>query len=218
MFSKSDILGSLILGLLIAVLFLVLSYTTLTVLRPDEPPPLYYWASLLVFPMLTAAGFAVVKDLSQRLGEKLSFLFQFYKFVLVGVLNTLLDLSILNGLIVLTGITAGWHFSLFKGISFAAAVINSYFWNKFWTFRFAGGVKSAEFGKFIVISGIGLGMNVGAASFLVNIIGPLGGIKPQLWASVSALASIGITTIWNFIGYKVFVFRSSSLRGGEGEL
>lgn len=197
----------IVIGFVIAVLFLILSYTTLTVLKPDTPPPLYYWVCLLVFPVLTTIGFIVIKDLSRRLGRKFAFAFQFYKFVLVGILNTFLDLTILNGLIVLTGITSGWHFSLFKGISFVIAVINSYFWNKLWTFRAAGGAKTAEFGKFIAISLVGLGINVGAASFLVNIIGPLGGIKPQLWASVSSLAAIGITTIWNFAGYKLFVFK-----------
>ena len=204
---KSDLIGAAIIGVLIAVLFLVLSYTTLTVLRPEEPPPLYYWASLLVFPMLTASGFAAVKDLSGRLGAKLSFIFQFYKFVLVGVLNTFLDLTVLNGLIVISGIATGWHFSLFKGVSFVIAVTNSYFWNKLWTFRVGGKVRSVEFSKFVAISLVGLGINVGAASFLVNTVGPLGGIKPQLWASVSSLAAIGITTIWNFLGYKIFVFK-----------
>lgn len=212
MTEKQDIVKSIIIGVLTAVLFLLLSYTTLSVLKPDEPPPSYYWVSLVLFPILTSAGFLVVKDLSFKLGEKVKIfkiLPQFYKFVLIGVLNTLLDLSILNAFVVATGISIGWHFSLFKGISFVIAVINSYFWNKLWTFSDGakGGTRTVEFGKFVAVSLAGLGINVGVASFLVNVVGPLGGIKLQLWVSISALAAIGFTTISNFVGYKMFVFK-----------
>lgn len=132
---------------------------------------------------------------------------QFYKFILVGILNTLIDLGILNGLIFFTGIAAGWEFSFFKGVSFTAAVINSYFLNKFWTFQKKEGGGAAEFGQFLIISVAGLGVNVGVASLFVNIIGPQGGISPQIWANVGAVAAIGFSTIWNFVLYKFFVFR-----------
>lgn len=141
---------------------------------------------------------------------------QFYKFILIGILNTLIDLGVLNGLILLTAIASGWEFSLFKGISFAVAVTNSYFWNKFWTFKKeGGGVAPAprslgvvgEFGQFFIISAAGLGVNVGVASLLVNAVGPFGGVSPQIWANIGAVMAIGFSTIWNFVLYKFFVFR-----------
>lgn len=207
---KSDLIGAAIIGVLISALFLVLSYMTLTVLKPEESPPLYYWSSLAVFPALTTLGILVLNDLRKRI-LKLSLLFQFYKFALVGVMNTLLDLSVLNALIVATGITSGWQFSLFKGISFIIAVTNSYFWNKLWTFQAKeNGAAPVEFGKFLIVSLGGLAINVGIASFLVNVIGVPYGINPQIWASIAALAAIAITMFWNFAGYKLLVFRSPS--------
>ncbi len=208
MLMKSDILGSLILGFLVALFFLVISYTTVTVITPAvSRPPLYYASSLFLFPLLAVLGIIVLRDLVKRLGRIGALLFQFYKFILVGVVNTLLDLTVLNGLIVISGLAAGWEFSIFKGISFAIAVTNSYFWNKFWTFRGNEGGGVREFSKFFIVSLAGLVVNVGVASFFVNVIGPAGGIPPQLWANIAALAAVVFSTLWNFVGYKMFVFK-----------
>jgi len=132
---------------------------------------------------------------------------QFYKFILIGILNTLIDLGVLNGLIFLTAVASGWEFSLFKGVSFAVAVTNSYFWNKFWTFRKKEGGGVVEFSQFFIISVAGLGVNVGVASLLVNAIEPIGGVSPQIWANIGAVMAIGFSTIWNFVLYKFFVFK-----------
>ena len=209
---KADIIGSFVIGFFIAVFFIALSYVTISVLRPGENPPLYYWSALFIVPIAAALGISVARDLKERIGGLFSLGYQFYKFVLVGVMNTLFDLSILNGLIVFTGIAAGWHFSLFKGISFGIVVINSYFWNKFWTFKKKEGGGAKEFGQFLAVSLVGLGVNVGVASLVVNVVGPKGGISPQIWASIGAVAAIVFTTVWNFIGYKFFVFKKSDLR------
>jgi len=206
---KSDVIGSFVIGFFFAVFFIVLSYATISVLRPNENPPGYYWYALIILPILSTIGIVVINDLKNRLRGIFVLGYQFYKFVIVGGMNTLLDLSILNGLMIFTGIVAGWEFSAFKGASFAVAVINSYFWNKFWTFKKKQGGGIVEFGQFVAVSLVGLGVNVGAASLLVNFVGPQGGIPPQLWASVGAVAAIVFSTVWNFIGYKLFVFKKT---------
>lgn len=207
--SKSDIIGSLVIGFLIAVGFIALSYATISVLRPSDTPPLYYWSVLFIVPIAAALGISVARNLKERIGGLFALGYQFYKFVLVGVMNTLFDLSILSGLIIFTGFAAGWQFSLFKGISFAIVVVHSYFWNKFWTFKKKEGGGAKEFGQFLAVSLVGLGVNVGAASLVVNVIGPRGGISPEIWASIGALAAIVFTTAWNFTGYKLIVFKKS---------
>ncbi|MBI1888996.1 MAG: GtrA family protein [Candidatus Spechtbacteria bacterium] len=208
-FKKSDLIGSALIGFFSSALFLLIAYTTVTAIsHAVKKPPMYYWAALLVFPLLTSLGMIVLNDLKGKLLQgKFAVLPQFYKFVLVGMLNTLLDLSVLNALIVMSGISQGWHFSVFKGVSFAAAVVHSYFWNKFWTFGKKENRGAAEFLQFLLVSVAGLAVNVGIASFFVNVIGAKGGISPQLWANAGALAAIVFSTVWNFVGYKVFVFK-----------
>lgn len=150
-------------------------------------------------------------------------MWQFIKFGLVGALNTAVDFGVLNILIWISGIAAGIGFSIFKTISFLAAVINSYVLNKYWTFgdRSRGTVRQA--GEFIAVSLIGLVINVGAASLIVNGVEPidslinlagsllsLGGIsmsEAQIWANIGTLSAIIISLVWNFFGYKFLVFK-----------
>lgn len=147
--------------------------------------------------------------LSWLLGKKFLWIFQAAKFFLAGVLATLVDLGILNLLIWISGIASGLYFSLFKGISFLGAMAGKYFGVKFWTFEKTDtGGMGTEFGKFLMVSAIGLGINVIAASFLVNTIGPQFGIGEKVWANIGAILAAFVAFIWNFFGSKFIVFKS----------
>jgi putative flippase GtrA len=135
---------------------------------------------------------------------------QFIKFLLVGVLNTGIDFGVLNLLMLSTGIISGIYYSVFKAISFICSVTNSYIWNKKWTFKRGKSLEKKEFSKFFIISLMAFGVNIGVASILVNIIGPVGGISSYVWANISALAATGFTTLINFFGYKYLVFKDKS--------
>lgn len=132
---------------------------------------------------------------------------QVAKFAAVGGLNTLLDLGVLNVLIFMSGVAAGYWYPVFKGISFVIANINSYFWNKYWTFGASEKINIKEFSQFLIVSVIGFGINVGIASLLVNFIGSPENISPEQWANIGALSATIISLIWNFIGYKFIVFK-----------
>ncbi|MBU1015405.1 GtrA family protein [Patescibacteria group bacterium] len=195
--NKHDIALSALIGFFVAVFFLMVANTI------GEFRSVFLLA-LPVFPVLAAVGMKVAFILA----PKIPMLLQLSRFLLVGALNTFMDLGILNLLIWSTAITAGVWFSAFKGFSFAIAVINSYFWNKFWTFRAqkkegAGG----EFLQFLVVSVFGFLVNVGVASFAVNAVGPMFGIAPPLWANIGALLATVAAMTWNFLGYKLVVFR-----------
>lgn len=152
--------------------------------------------------VLTFAGFLILNFLSRWL----AILRQITKFIIVGGLNTFLDFAVLNFLIAVSGVATGLNFSFFKGISFLVAGTNSYFWNKHWTFE-STAKKGLEFIQFIVISTIGLFINVGVASFIVNNIGVSGSFSPVLWANIGALVAVATSLVWNFLGYKFIVFR-----------
>src|SRR5690348_2407407 len=65
---------------------------------------------------------------------------QMFRFMSVGCVNTLIDLTVLNLLIALSGNYDGARFPVFKIISYACASLNSYILNGYWTFR-SGGLK-----------------------------------------------------------------------------
>jgi putative flippase GtrA len=203
-FRKSDILSSLILGELVAVFVLLISKNLehdipiLDILVKSK------WLVFFLVPLL--ATFGVYSTF--RLGRRNPVFFQFGKFLTIGLSNSSIDFGILNLLMFLTNIESGYLYSLFKAISFLVAVINSYFWNKFWTFESTGTTIGKEVLQFITISGIGFGINVIVASLIVNIIGPFGEISPRLWANIGAFAAIVVSVFWNFTGYKFIVFKN----------
>lgn len=140
---------------------------------------------------------------------------QFGKFVLVGIMNTLVDLIVLNVEMAVTGIAIGGGYSIQKAISFLFAVTFSYFINKSWTFqdRSEGG-EGKKMSQFFAVSVVGMIINVSIATIIVtylqipiNNILHLPFLTPKLWGTIGALGGTAVGLLWNFIGYKFIVFK-----------
>lgn len=162
---------------------------------------------LVLLPVVFMAGLFT----AHLLTSLIPFLYQFAKFSLVGSMNFLVDMGILNSLIFYTGICNGPAQSGLKGVSFVLAAVNSYFWNKFWTFKRGSGKRlRTEVYQFLVISTSGFFVNILIDYLFVNNIGPRAGIMPHSWAQVSAMAAAVASLCWNFIGYKFIVFHAGA--------
>jgi len=158
---------------------------------------------LLVVPVLWIIGV----NLGYFLGKWLVFFNQFGKFSAIGFTNAAVDFGVLNLLIANTDISSGGWYSVFKATSFVVAVIPSYFWNKHWAFEAKDGGGGFEFAKFVSVAVVAILVNTGMASFVVNYVDPLGGLTPQVWANVGAIAGSAVALIFSFVGFKVAVFR-----------
>jgi len=141
------------------------------------------------------------------LGKKWSFFFQAGKNILVGILNASVDLAVLNLFIFFFSIAEGTPILVFKFLAFTAGAINSYFWNKFWTFEEKSEVRSSQFIKFYGVAFGGLLIHMATIFFTVNIIGAPCGIKPIIWANIANAVAIFLGFFWNFFGYKFLVFK-----------
>ena len=155
----------------------------------------------LLLGALTMTGYVF----AQILGKKISVFKQIGKFAVVGVLNTVLDFAVLNILISTTGISEGLYAVMFAGIAFITAVINSYYWNKYWTFD-SSSRAGKQFIQFFVVSLVGFGLNISVFSLIVDFIGSGG----ATWANIGKLAGTIVTLTWNFLGYKFIVFKRRS--------
>jgi putative flippase GtrA len=173
------------------------------ILKTAEVKLPYVWALPFALAILCFVGIRV----AFLIGQKIFILFQAAKFFLVGTLNTFIDLGVLNIFILISGIASGVFYSIFKAISFLVATTNSYFWNKFWTFEKKEKPDPKEFFKFLVVTVFGFLINVGVASFVVNIVGPQFGMGKKIWASVGAIVAAFFAFVWNFLGSKFIVFK-----------
>ncbi len=138
------------------------------------------------------------------LGKLLPILWQMATFGLVGVLNTAIDFGILNFLSAYTGTTEGVKLIPIKTLAFSIALINSYFWNKGWVFE---GKKKVSPITFIGVSTIGIVINVGAVYVLTKFVAPPAGINGALWLNIANVGATGLSLVWNYLGYRLVVFR-----------
>lgn len=59
---------------------------------------------------------------------------RYTKFLMVGTANAAVDLLVLNGLIAISPVHSAKALFIFNTIAVAAAIANSYLWNRLWTF------------------------------------------------------------------------------------
>lgn len=206
--SKQDIKLSLLAGEIMALL----SFGILKNFGFQAKWIYFVWPVFL--PILCLVGIWVAYFISKFI----PFVLQAARFVLVGGVNTFIDLGVLNLLILFFGLREGSYFlitaisffSLYKGISFLVAVINSYFWNKFWAFKKEAKkelIEGKEFTQFIIVSVIGFVLNLAVASFIVVKIIPQFGMTANMWANFGAIVATLFVMTWNFLGYRFIVFK-----------
>ena len=206
--SKKDYFLSFLAGFLIGLLFLPVLYAA--------KPELYAKFSLFIIPFFVIAtpfGLAITHLVS----KKIAVIWQVGKFGVTGVLNVLVDMGTLSLLTfifrnyfsvdsktVLLGFLSFLTFySIFKSISFIVANINSYLWNKYWTFGQESG-KSTEFIQFFIVSVVGFLINVLVASLVFKSVS---GFSTDQAGLIGAAAGSIAGLAWNFLGYKFIVFK-----------
>lgn len=150
----------------------------------------------IIFPILSVLGLWI----TDKIGKKYPFIRQSGRFFLVGSFADVIDIKIFQFLFFLAPFSL-----LFKAISFLTATFIKYWWNKYWAFEKIEkeGIKK-EAAQFFAITLIGLGINV-ASFYYFSIIDA--GLPVQTWQELCIILSALISAIWNFLGYKFFVFK-----------
>lgn len=143
------------------------------------------------------------------LGRKSPFFIQFGKFAVVGVLNTAIDFGVLNIISLITGVTGGLVIGGINVPGVAIALTNAYFLNKFWVFRHRDN-KGAfnDLPTFLLVSGLGVLGNSGIVIFATSYLSIVS-VSASLWLNIAKLCATIFSLVWNFLGYKFVVFKSS---------
>lgn len=144
---------------------------------------------------------------------------KFVKFGLVGILNTIVDFVVfyfMNRLIgdgptlVLLGATiiAGPYIS--NAISYVVSNINSFLWNKFWTFQKKRPVNGGEVGRYIVTScGFLIISSLGLSLFMALFKQPVfeSVIPADMIPMAAKIPNICVTMLYNYLMNRFWVFK-----------
>src|SRR2546421_16768 len=135
-------------------------------------------------------------------------LWQIVRFGIVGVLNTTVDIIALNILL--------WRFPthdanlllFYNSIAYMLGALNSFGFNKYWTFKHKQAVTGSEIFRFAIVNIIGILCNDGiiwsVASILHTVIA-----NHTLWANASKGCAIIGTTSVSYLGMRLWVFSRS---------
>ena len=144
---------------------------------------------------------------------------QFIQFILVGVLNTLVDLVVTRSLQVGFGLLTNQLLLTYyipKVIGYACGIVNSYVLNTAWTFQKERKRDAREIISFLIINALTLGVSLGLMFLFRNVFG-----LSNWWNNVISidwilriipgdffctLLSSGIALVLNFLGNKLIVF------------
>lgn len=119
------------------------------------------------------------------------------KFGMVGALNTVVDWAVY---FILTAALQSLSIAptLAKGISYTAGILNSFIWNRNWTFRSKSGVVATLL-PFVLVNVVGLVINTGTMQ--------LGLYTFKLPEIISLALATAVTLGWNYSMSKFVIFR-----------
>ena len=119
---------------------------------------------------------------------------QLIKFSAVGALNTLIGLTAFYFSYSLLGL----HYSLALALSYGVGIINSYVWNRQWTFSSKGNIYR-EAWKFALVY---------INSYVINLLLMFYFIeKVGIATEISVVITLILTTIISFAGHKWWSFK-----------
>lgn len=136
--------------------------------------------------------------------------FEFIRFGIIGVLNTIVDFGLLNILMFATKINIGIGFIIIRNISFICATLVSFPLNKDWTFKDSSEEKRFKFFKFFVVTLVTLFINNILAGYLVekNYFY----LNQYLWANIATFLGAIVALLTRYVLFKNFVFKKNNKR------
>jgi len=118
------------------------------------------------------------------------------KFLSVGVLNTAIDYVVLS-ILTWGAATSDTFQAVAKAISYSAGVLNSFYWNRRWTFRSDAGLMVLA--PFVLASVIGVLINSTVYYIGLNWL--------LLSKNFAFLLATGVSFFWNFVVSKFVIFK-----------
>lgn len=178
----------------------------------DSHPRLSRWSDWLA--RLPLAGRAWCK-----LRENPKELERFFKFAVVGAIGAVVDFSVLNlmkWIFESMGLGVSWNVSLrphqiqlvaANTISFSAAVLSNFTWNRLWTFpESRERPLGSQLAQFTVVNVLGLGINTVVLLVMDQYVFQHF-VSARLSYNLAKALAIGVVLFWNFGVNRIWTYR-----------
>ncbi len=130
---------------------------------------------------------------------------QVLRFSVVGGLNTLVDLGILNALLWLYPTTSIPTLLSYNVLAYGMGAVNSFLFNKYWTFGQKQRTTSRELVRFTVTTLCGIAWSSLilwlASLFFLPLL-----VNRTVWANASKVVAIGGTALISYLAMRLWVF------------
>lgn len=134
---------------------------------------------------------------------------QVLRFGLVGGLNTLVDLLILNGLLRLFPTNSSLMLLAYNALAYGLGAVNSFFLNKYWTFGQKQRTTRRELARFTLTTLCGIGWSTIILWLASKALHSLP-VNTTVWANASKMVAIGGTALISYLGIRLWVFVSKA--------
>src|SRR5215471_2967956 len=126
---------------------------------------------------------------------------QFLRFCIVGGLNTGVDLLAFNILIWMFPTQDSGLLVIFNSLAYSIGAINSFCWNKIWTFRQHSEASSDQFVRFALVTSLGIICNDAFLWLATSIFMSLS-LTSIFWVNVAKVLAIAGSVTVSYIGMR----------------
>lgn len=199
---KKDFIFAAIIGLITAVFLTpILVYSETPLALGGYTIPL--WALFIILPV----GEYIAYVIASSLFSQITALKQLGRFGIVGLMNFCVDTGIVYTLQHYTGIGLNDNRIIYLFLtSISIAIVNSYFWQRTWTFSETAPPSTREFIGFVLVTLGSIVINSSVAFFAGRFLLQIDIIAASRVLGLSKVIATAVSLIWNFLGYKFFVF------------
>jgi putative flippase GtrA len=138
-----------------------------------------------------------------------SLFWQWFRYCLVGVANTLIDVLVLNILLLRFPTTQVQILVIYNSFAYIAGAASSFFLNKYWTFGHKQRPTTQEVRRFLLSMFLEILSSNGLLWFIGNALYPFLA-NAMLWGNASKLLAVAANTVLSYLIMRFWIFRSGS--------
>jgi putative flippase GtrA len=130
---------------------------------------------------------------------------QFLRFCVVGGMNTFVDVFTFNLLIWVFPTQDSGLLVIFNSLAYLIGAVNSFCWNKLWTFRQRSEATNDQIARFALVTSLGIICNDAFLWLATTILTSLS-LTSILWVNVAKVSAIAGSVTVSYIGMRFGVF------------